>query len=748
MRIERTQNTQSNATPLGHSSSAAAVVILSLSVIATQERPTIIMDPSPVPLLSHKSDCRLQGCMVCITDKCPAPGDPSRRLIAKGGYGVVSTFKVDGIPYAVKQIPLRRSASTLRAALSRGHNSQSLGEQNSVVSSIVGEIRRMWISGPHFIPLYGARYQDANSLQSTPSIEFIMEYSDWTLDGVSDMASKLHQHTLHKLAAKHGFNINQQDEGSPPKSESLACCVAAVILISNLVVKLDKSIRYRVPYLYNSVCDLKCNCSRSACVSCLRPVFQMRGASPAIADGILYRILRYTSAQTVQGDSLTEDHKGIIPEAVLSSIAQQIGCGLSMLRRQAIVHKDIKPTNILVNRRGQVKIADFGTSKTANHRENGKLSAVSPAGITTPDYQAPEMAESGILGEIGRDLCDLCDLEAGLDGLGGLESFNTPLSPPVDCKEFGTCIDVWAFGVTMLKLSTGHRDGPWCDPGLADPFASPSPECISDFRVPGTMSNVYKDFIKGLLRNSPDSRLIATLTTGWHDGSSILRHGFIASYRGEVSKCPCARPEWKEALRSKKNLPLGNFIADITTLAGPYLVFVGNNCQELTNAMVRNKIPLPPSDFVKSWSIDATLSKRNVSRMTPRAFSEWCDSTLSEMNTNDYGLVASVEDKKMLSMFHLSLRNRHNLLSQLESRSTRVPAAGNSTKNSSITPSDADLSDVQIESPNLSPSLPSTQSPRAKKRSKRRFPSRNASWNDRQKAAWKFSSNNEPRQQK
>ena len=734
--IKRIKNTQYNTGNLGRSSSTAAIVILSLAVIATQKKPKIVIaNSSIIPLLSHKSDCRLRGCMVCITDKCPTPGDSTRRLIARGGYGVVSSFKVDGIPYAVKQIPLRRTTSTLQAALSRGNNSQSLGEQNSVVSSIVGEIRRMWISGPHFIPLYGVRYQSDYSGSSTPSIEFIMEYSDWTLDSVRDMASKLHQYTLYKLAAKHGFSIHVKGEHNPLPSE-ISCIAAAVAISIETVATLDTSVRYRVPYSYNSVCDLQCNCSRSLCVSCIQPLFLKKGVSIKDTNSILYRILQYNSSSFIQGDCLTEHHQGVLPESILSSIAQQVGCGLSMLRRQAIVHKDIKPSNILVNRRGQVKIADFGTSKTANHRENGKLSAVSPAGITTPDYQAPEMSESMLSG-IGRDLCDLCDLESGLEGL---DSINTIQSPPLDCKEFGTSIDVWAFGVTLLKLSSGHRDGPWCDPGLADPFASSTPECVSDFRLPGMMSNVYHDFIKRLLRNTPDSRLIATLTTGWHDGSSILRHDFIDSYRGEVSKCPCANPDWKDTARSKKNLPLGNFIADITTLTGPYLVFVGNSCQELTEAMIRNKIALPPSDYVKSWSIDATLSKRNVSRMTPAAFSEWCSKTLTDMNSNEYESIASTDDKKILSMFHLSLRNRHNLLLQLESHkktgvsNTPLAAVG---KTSSCGQSEGGLS---TESNTKSPTLGVSHAPRRNKRSKRRFPSRNAGWNDKQKAAWWFSS--------
>lgn len=51
---------------------------------------------------------------------------------------------------------------------------------------------------------------------------------------------------------------------------------------------------------------------------------------------------------------------GTIPERVLGSIAYQILYALAYLKTNKRVHRDIKPPNILLNSRGNVKLSDFG----------------------------------------------------------------------------------------------------------------------------------------------------------------------------------------------------------------------------------------------------------------------------------------------------------------------------------------------------------------------------------------------------
>lgn len=54
---------------------------------------------------------------------------------------------------------------------------------------------------------------------------------------------------------------------------------------------------------------------------------------------------------------------GRIPENILGKITLAVLKGLSYLRdKHAIMHRDVKPSNILVNSNGEIKICDFGVS--------------------------------------------------------------------------------------------------------------------------------------------------------------------------------------------------------------------------------------------------------------------------------------------------------------------------------------------------------------------------------------------------
>lgn len=61
---------------------------------------------------------------------------------------------------------------------------------------------------------------------------------------------------------------------------------------------------------------------------------------------------------------MVPDHRNqiAIPEAVLGRIAFSVVKALHFLHRQQIIHRDVKPSNILINRSGSVKICDFGIS--------------------------------------------------------------------------------------------------------------------------------------------------------------------------------------------------------------------------------------------------------------------------------------------------------------------------------------------------------------------------------------------------
>ncbi len=95
----------------------------------------------------------------------------------------------------------------------------------------------------------------------------------------------------------------------------------------------------------------------------------------------------------VEGRSLLEiirSHKKLTLQKTLSFIAQILK-GLNAAHSKGIVHRDIKPTNIMVINNKTIKLADFGIARVANNTELTQVGAQ----IGTPRYMAPEQFLGG-----------------------------------------------------------------------------------------------------------------------------------------------------------------------------------------------------------------------------------------------------------------------------------------------------------------------------------------------------------------
>ena len=130
----------------------------------------------------------------------------------------------------------------------------------------------------------------------------------------------------------------------------------------------------------------------------------------------------YYVMQYIEGMSLDSfiTSKGRVSAEDTILIAAQIGQALSYMHQRHMLHLDLKPGNIMLDKQGQVHLIDFGLSK--QYDSNGEPESSTSIGMGTPGYAPIEQAN-----RMGQG------------------------------KQFQATIDVYAFGATVYKMLTGRR---------------------------------------------------------------------------------------------------------------------------------------------------------------------------------------------------------------------------------------------------------------------------------------------------
>jgi serine/threonine protein kinase/tetratricopeptide (TPR) repeat protein len=123
----------------------------------------------------------------------------------------------------------------------------------------------------------------------------------------------------------------------------------------------------------------------------------------------------FIAMEFIEGEGLKNRiQKGPLPIDDLLSLAIQIGEGLHEAHEKGIVHRDIKPGNIMLTSRGQAKILDFGLARLGTHTKITKTDTT----LGTAAYMSPEQAS-------GRE---------------------------IDRRS-----DIWSLGVVLYEMVTGVR---------------------------------------------------------------------------------------------------------------------------------------------------------------------------------------------------------------------------------------------------------------------------------------------------
>jgi len=121
------------------------------------------------------------------------------------------------------------------------------------------------------------------------------------------------------------------------------------------------------------------------------------------ADGYHYFSMEYIEGRDVY-DML--DEAGRIPEMDALSIVIQITQALEHSHEQHVIHRDIKPGNILVDRYGMAKLTDFGLALDRDRIGRGRITAGHDA-LGTPFYLSPEQARGDPDVDISSDIYSL-----------------------------------------------------------------------------------------------------------------------------------------------------------------------------------------------------------------------------------------------------------------------------------------------------------------------------------------------------
>jgi tRNA A-37 threonylcarbamoyl transferase component Bud32 len=94
----------------------------------------------------------------------------------------------------------------------------------------------------------------------------------------------------------------------------------------------------------------------------------------------------------VDGDNLKQviERRGPAPVETALELAIQIARGLSFAHQNGLVHRDVKPQNVLLNGDGQAKVTDFGIARSMDVKRGMTTTGTV---LGTSDYIAPEQAQ-------------------------------------------------------------------------------------------------------------------------------------------------------------------------------------------------------------------------------------------------------------------------------------------------------------------------------------------------------------------
>jgi len=109
------------------------------------------------------------------------------------------------------------------------------------------------------------------------------------------------------------------------------------------------------------------------------------------AEGVYFISMEFVRGYTLS-ELLDEAEQRQMPARASVGLTRQICRGLQAAHEQGIIHRDIKPQNVLIDAKGEVKLMDFGIARMA---EVSETTAMTQQGLIvgTPHYMSPEQVQ-------------------------------------------------------------------------------------------------------------------------------------------------------------------------------------------------------------------------------------------------------------------------------------------------------------------------------------------------------------------
>ena len=252
-------------------------------------------------------------------------------------------------------------------------------------------------------------------------------------------------------------------------------------------------------------------------------------------EGRPYLVMKYIEGETLKARL----KRGSISTEETLNIVRAIGGALDYAHRQGVLHRDVKPSNVLLANDGNIYLADYGLARIAQSTD---ASLTTDQVIGTPQYMSPEQA-------------------TGSDGLDGRT-------------------DIYSFGVMLYEMVTGrvpfNADTPFAI--IHDHIYTPLP--LPRSVNPNVSEAVERVLLKALAKNMNDRfGTMAEFVTAYEQAVTVgkststqIPAGMLTENENEAETRVQKRQHTKQAGGKKKRrwgiiIPVG--------LAAMFLCFIG-----------------------------------------------------------------------------------------------------------------------------------------------------------------------------